>query len=469
MRPRSALRPAQLRVVDELKTSLGLQLVLQMGGGKTVSTLTAIVDLLETKIIRAAIIIAPVRVALTTWPNEISSWEHTQHLDAVVLAGSPAKRLSLLKETRQVYICSIDNLVWLIDALRKFAKDDPRWDMLVIDELSRFKSPRGERAKKLNRFTSRFGCLIGLTGTPRPNGWEDQYMPLQIVSAGTAWNTSGFDAWRKEHCRQLDFKGFRWEVRDDALPYIKSVIDEWTLTIPPDQATDIPFNSGPDFDVVVPLTKTQKEDLATLEKELIVELGGEDVDLLDDSEELVAALSQATATQKMAQICQGFLYKDGETVQTYGKAKLNALDDLLAAADGENVIIVYNYRHDFEVLKGHLKGARWVDREQSDEEFVQLIDDCRAGKVQYLLAHAANLGHGVDGLQHGFSRMIWYEYNWSQELVAQLTARIARSGQTKPVYSHRILADHWLEQRRVRRVEEKMVGEAEFIQTLRRI
>jgi SNF2 family DNA or RNA helicase len=440
-----------------------------MGGGKTISSLTAIVDLLADKTIRAAIIIAPVRVALTTWPNEISSWGHTQHLDAVVLAGTPEKRLRLLKEPHEVYICSIDNLVWLIDALRKFAKDDPRWDMLVIDELSRFKSPRGERAKKLNRFTSRFGCLIGLTGTPRPNGWEDQYMPLQIVSAGTAWNTSGFDAWRKAHCRQLDFKGFQWEVRDDALPYIKSVIDEWTLTIPPDQATDIPFNSGPDFDVVVPLTKTQKEDLATLEKELIVELGGEDVDLLDDSEELVAALSQATATQKMAQICQGFLYKDGETVQTYGRAKLNALDDLLAAADGENVIIVYNYRHDFEVLKGHLKGARWVDREQSDEEFVQLIDDCRAGKVQYLLAHAANLGHGVDGLQHGFSRMIWYEYNWSQELVAQLTARIARSGQTKPVYSHRILADHWLEQRRVRRVEEKMVGEAEFIQTLRRI
>ena len=100
---------------------------------------------------------------------------------------------------------------------------------------------------------------------------------------------------------------------------------------------------------------------------------------------------------------------------------------------------------------------------------MQLINDCRAGKVQYLLAHPANLGHGVDGLQHGFSRMIWFQYSWSQELVAQMTARIARSGQTKPVYSHRIMADHWLEQRRVQRVEEKMAGEAEFIQSLRRI
>ena len=469
MRPRTALRPAQLRVIEELKSSTGLQLVMAMGGGKSVSTLTAIVDLLAARTIRAAIIIAPVRVALTTWPNEIANWEHTAHLDAVALAGTPERRLKLLQEKHDIYICSIDSLVWLIDALRKFAKDDPRWDMLVIDELSRFKSPRGERAKKLNRFVARFGCVVGLTGTPRPNGWEDQYMPLQIVSAGTAWDTSGFDAWRKAHFTQMDFHGYKWEARRDALPYIKGVVDDWTLTIPPDQATDIPFNSGPDFDVVVPLTQAQKDDIASLEKELIIELGAEGTDLLDPSEEIVQAMSQATAAGKISQILQGFLYKDGQTVQTYSKAKLEALDDLLAAADGENVMIVYEYRHDLEMLKKHLKGARWVDREQTDEEFVQLINDCRDGKVQYLLAHMANLGHGVDGLQHGFSRMIWYQYGWSQEGVSQITARIARSGQTKPVYSHRIVADHWLERKRIQRVEQKMVEEAEFIQTLRRI
>jgi SNF2 family DNA or RNA helicase len=469
MRPRSDLRPAQLRVIEELKSSTGLQLVMGMGSGKSVSTLTAIVDLLASETIRAAIIIAPVRVALTTWPNEISSWEHTAHLDFVVLAGSPEKRLKLLKEKHDIYICSIDNLVWLIDALRKFAKDDPRWDMLVIDELSRFKSPRGERAKKLNRFVANFGAVIGLTGTPKPNGWEDQYMPLQLVSAGTAWNTSGFDAWRKTHFTQMDWQGFRWEVRQDALPYIRRVIDDWTLTIPPDQATDIPFNSGPEFDVVVPLTKAQKEDLASLEKELIVELGGEGVDLLDDSEEVVAALSQATASGKQAQICQGFLYRDGQTVQVYSKAKLGALDDLLAGADGENVIIVYEYRHDLEMLKKHLPNARWVDREQSDEDFVNLLSDCRAGKVQYLIAHSANLGHGIDGLQHGFRRMIWYNMVWSAEAYEQMLRRIARSGQTLPVFVHRILADYWLEHLRVTRVESKMRNQHEFIQSLRRI
>jgi superfamily II DNA or RNA helicase len=444
-------------------------LVMGLGAGKTASTLTAIVDLLAARTIRAAIIIAPVRVALTTWPHEIANWEHTAHLDAVVLAGTPERRLKLLKEKHDIYICSIDNLVSLIDMLRKFPKTDPRWDMLVIDELSRFKSPRGERAKKLNRFVANFGACLGLTGTPKPNGWEDQYMPLQIVSAGTAWDTSGFDNWRKAHFTQMDWQGYKWEARAEALPYIRRVIDDWTLTIPPDEATDIPFNSGPEFDVVVPLTKAQKEDLASLEKELIVELGGEGVDLLDPSEDIVQALSQATASGKMSQIVQGFLYQEGQTVQTYGKAKLDALNDLLAGIDGENVIVVYEYRHDLEVLKKALPTARWVDREQSDDEFVQLIDDCRTGKVQYLLAHPANLGHGVDGLQHGFARMIWYQMTWVAENYAQMVARIARSGQKHPVYVHHILGDHWLETRRIARVHDKLREQETFIATLRKL
>lgn len=467
MRPRSALRPAQARMVEEIKSSIGLQLVAPMGGGKTAATLTALVDLLAACTIRAAIIVAPVRVALTVWPGEIGKWEHTKDLDLVVLSGTPERRLRLLKEQHEVYVCSTDNLVWLIDALRKFGKDDPRWDMFVIDELSRFKSPRGERAKKLNRFTDRFGSIIGLTGTPRPNGWMDQYMPLQIVSAGQAWNTSGFDDWRRTHFMQMDFHGYRWEVHRHALPYIKRVIDDWTLTIPPSESTDVPFNSGPEFDVVVPLTKAQKDDLASLEKELLVELGAEGTQVLDASEEVVAALSQATAAGKMSQVCQGFLYRDGETVQTYGKAKLDALQDLLAAADGENCIIVYEYRHDFEMLKAALPGARWVDRDQSDEDFVALIDACKRGEVQYLLAHSANLSHGVDGLQESFARMIWFQASWSQELTSQMIRRIARPGQTRPVYVHRILADHWLEHRRVARVEAKMRDEAEFIASLR--
>ena len=468
MRPRSALRPAQLRIIAELKSSTGLQLVVGMGGGKTICSLTAIVDLLAEKIIRAAIIIAPVRVALTTWPNEISSWEHTQRLDYVVLAGAPARRLKLLKEQHEVYICSIDNLVWLIDALRKFAKTDPRWDMLVIDELSRMKSARGERAKKLNRFSERFDAVIGLTGTPRPNGWHEQWMPLNIVSGGAAWGT-GYDGWLEEHFKATDFQKRNWEIRPEHVERVQKVIDAWSMTIPHDEATDIPFNFGPEQDIIVPLTKAQRDDLASLETELLVELGADGADLLDPSEELLVALSQTTASGKMGQICQGFLYKDGETLQTYGKAKLEALNDLLEGANGENVMIAYHYRHDLEVLRARFgQDVPTLGSDTSEDQAAEWINAWNRGEVPVLLFHPASAGHGLN-LQHGGRRMIWYCATWSPELFAQACKRLARPGQKDPVFVHRILANHWLEHRRVQRVESKMADEAEFISQLRTI
>lgn len=468
MRPRGALRPAQLRVIEELKTSTGLQLVVGMGGGKTLSTLTALVDLLAEDTIHAAIIIAPVRVAQTTWPDEISQNEHTQHLDYVVLAGDPEKRMKLLKETHQLYICSIDNLVWLIDALRKFKTSDARWDMLVIDELSRFKSARGERAKKLNRFSERFRAVVGLTGTPRPNGWEEQWMPLNIVSGGHAWGT-GYDGWLEEHFKATDFARRNWEVRPEHVPKLQKVVDDWTLTIPPDEATDVPFNSGREFDMLVPVSKAQQKDLTSLEKDLLVELGADGTDLLDPSEDLVVALSQATVSGKMTQILQGFIYKDGETVQTYGKGKLDALNDLLEGVAGENVMIAYNYKHDLEMLRKKFgPNVPTLGSDTDEDQAATWIAAWNRKEIPALLFHPASASHGLN-LQYGGRRMIWYSMTWSAELYAQACKRLARPGQEHPVYVHRILADHWLEHMRVSRVEAKLAEEAEFISTLRQI
>lgn len=468
MRPRSLIRPAQLRMVEEMKSSQGLQMVAGMGSGKTLATLTALVDLFADRTIRSAIIIAPVRVAMTTWPDEIANWEHTQHIDYVVLKGTPAQRLAKLKETHQVYICSIDNLVWLIDALRKFKPTDPRWDMLVIDELSRFKSARGERAKKLNRFSERFDAVIGLTGTPRPNGWHEQWMPLNIISGGEAWGT-GYDGWLEEHFKATDFQKRNWEVRPDHVPQIQKVVDQWSLTIPHDEATNIPFNFGPEYDVLVPLSKAQQADMATLERDLLVELGVEGADLLDPSEELLVALSQATASGKMSQICQGFLYKDGETLQTYGKAKLDALNDLLEGANGENVMVAYHYRYDLEVLRARFgQDVPTLGSDTDEDQAAAWIKAWNAGDVPVLLFHPASASHGLN-LQHGGRRMIWYCNTWSPELFAQACKRLARPGQKHPVFVHRIMADHWYEYKRRDRVEAKLADEQDFISTLRTI
>lgn len=467
---RDNLRPAQRRIISELCQSVGVQAVLGMGGGKTVSALTAIRDLLDAGTIRSAIIIAPVRVAMSTWPNEIRRWAHLSNLDFTVLAGSPDRRLTKLRESHQIYICSIDNLVWLIDALRKFKENDPRWDLLCVDELSRFKSPRGQRAKKLLRFAKRFGAIWGLTGTPRPNGWEDQWMPLQLISAGEAWGMS-FDNWRREHFRQLDFHGYRWGVIDSAVPKLERIVNDWTFTIPPSEATDVPFNSGPEFDVVTPLDMAQHADIDDMAEHLMIELGRPGADLVDlgsEGDEVLTALSMAVASGKMDQILQGFLYREGETLQVYGNAKIDALREMLEGINGENCLVAYHYQEDLRALRSAFGNIPHLGSGQSEHEAAEIIERWNAGEIPLLAIHPASAGHGLN-LQFGGRRLIWYRMTWSPELYAQTCKRLARPGQKDPVYIHRLLADHPLERMRLSRVEDKIQDEIDFMKRLKTI
>lgn len=460
MRERKDLRPSQARIVKEICESRGLQVVLPMGSGKTATALTAIRDLLDAHQIRGAIVLAPVRVALTTWPDEIKKWAHLHDTDLVVLKGSPDRRMRLLNEDHEVYVCSIDNITWLIDVLRKMGPHDPRWDMLVIDELSRFKSPRGERAKKLARFAERFGAIIGLTGTPRPNGWEDQYMPLRIVSAGEAWGGVGFDAWRSDHFKSEDPFGYKWSVRKSAIPILGAVVRDWTISVPPEQGASVDFNFGADFDVVVPLCKEAKRDLETMEKHLFVELGIEAFDPSDDG--MVVALSKAVASGKMTQILQGFLYQEGHPVKFYDDAKLDAVADMLEGIGHEPTILVYHYREDLAGLKRRFGDMPHLGHGVTEAQTIKTIRDWNEGKIPLMAIHPASAGHGIE-LQGGGRRMIWVDMTWSSELFAQTCKRIARPGQKLPVYVHRVLADHWLERLRIDRVEMKLAEEAEFI------
>jgi hypothetical protein len=460
MRERKDLRPSQVKIVKEICASRGLQVVLGMGGGKSASALTAIRDLLDAGDIRCAIVLAPVRVALTTWPDEVRKWSHLAGTDMVVLKGSPGRRTRLLMEDYEVYVCSIDNIVWLIDTLRSMPNGDRRWDMLVIDELSRFKSPRGERAKKLARFAERFGSIIGLTGTPRPNGWEDQYMPLRIVSAGEAWGGKGFDVWRQDNFRAEDPWGYNWTVRADAVPRLQKTVNEWTISIPPSEAASVGFNSGPDFDVVVPVSGDALRDLKTMEEQLFIELGVDAVDPHDDG--LVVALSKAVASGKMAQVLQGFLYQQRDVVKEYGQAKLDAVADMLEGIGHEPTILVYNYREDLAALKRRFGDIPHLGHGVSNAQTIATLRAWNEGKLPLVAIHPASAGHGLE-MQFGGRRMIWYSMTWSSELYIQTVKRIARPGQKDPVYVHRVLADHWLERLRLDRVETKIAEEADFI------
>lgn len=465
---RGNMRPVQNRLVAEMCDSEGVAIVLGMGGGKTVSALTAIRDLLDAGTIRAALVVAPKRVAMSTWPAEITRWAHLRDTDLVALSGDRAKRARILRGRHEVYVCGIDNLPWLVDELKKLP-NHPALDQLVIDELSKLKNPRGSRAKVLNRFAQHFGAVWGLTGTPRPNGWEELWMPLQIVSKGRAWGAS-FDPWRNRHFEPLDFHRRKWAIRPDMLPAVKAVVDDWVVAIPPEEVVDVPFMSGSGFDIVVPLSAAARADAEQMERDLLITLGREgtisDIDPEDD--DTIAALSQAVASGKLSQIMQGFIYRDGETMQYYDAAKADALVDFVDALDGAPVIVCYWYDEDLTALRALYPDMQHLGAGVSDKAAERVIDAWNAGQIPVLALHPASAGHGLN-LQFGGSRMVFYSMPWSPELYIQTVKRLARSGQTLPVFVHRILADHPYETLRVRRVESKVDEERDFIADLRRI
>lgn len=469
MRDRSQLRPVQLRLIDELKTSEGVGVILGMGGGKTACALTAISDLLDENVISAAIVIAPKRVALSTWPKEITQWAHLQHLDIGILGGDAKRRGRVLREDHDVYVCGIDNLPWLLNELKKIP-GHPGHDLLVIDELSRFKNPRGSRAKALNRRSQIFHAIWGLTGTPRPNSWENLWMPLQIISKGRAWGMP-FDPWRQRYFEQLDYHGHRWAIRPEAVPVMESMVNIWCVTVPRSEVVDVPFVSGPDHDIIVPMPPAARADADRMEAELMIALGRPGAQLVDldpTDDGVVVALSQAVASGKLSQIMQGYLYEDGQAVQHYGTEKADALVDFVEALDGEPLIVCYWYEEDLKILQALYPGLPHLGAGVSDRQAEKIIEDWNARRLPLLALHPASAGHGLN-LQFGGARMLFYAMPWSPELYAQTVKRLARPGQEDPVFVHRLLTDHPYEQIRLRRVETKIDEEHDFVANIRSI
>lgn len=466
---RNDLRPGQLATIDELKASTGVQAVLGMGAGKTACALTAIADLLGDGTIRAAIVMAPKLVAHDVWSREHLKWAHLAGLDVAVLSGSPARRAALLAGRHDVYVVTTDLTGWLVEQLETLPREDPRLDLLVIDELSRFKSPRGTRAKALLDFAARFAAIWGMSGTPRPNDEQDQWMQLQVVSAGEAFAQS-FDAWRRANFMPQDYQGFSWKIHDFARDNLARVVDAWSFTVPRTDESDVPFNHGDDLDIFVDLPAEALRDLKTLEKKLLVELGGKHdsiAEVLTD-EEALFAFSKATAAGKMMQVMQGFIYEEGETVLRYRtQAKVDAVKAAVAGLSGDPVLVPYHYREDLAALRGAFGAALpHLGHEVSPTAARAIVDRWNAGEIPVLAVHPASAGHGLN-LQHGGRRLIWFHPTWSAEYYAQTVKRLARPGQKYPVFSHRIRARHWYEDLRVNRVMGKLREQQDFIDGMR--
>ena len=391
--------------------------LLDMGLGKSVITLTAIEKLMhDTFEISKVLVIAPLRVATNTWPSEIRKWDHLHDLAYSVAVGTEAERKAALMAKADIYIINRENVQWLIE--KSGIPFD--FDMMVIDELSSFKSNQAKRFKCLIKVRPRVKRIVGLTGTPSSNGLMDLWAEFRLLDMGQRLGRY-IGQYRRTYFMPDKRNGdiiYSYKPLPGAEEAIYKKIGDITISMRSKDYLKMPkcvINEVP-----VRMAPHQAELYERLKQEMIISMKGKEID----------AANAAALSGKLLQMANGAVYDDmGEPLFIHDE-KLNALEDLIEGANGKPVLIAYWYKHDLERIK-----ARFSVREiKTDKD----IADWNAGNIAIAVIHPASAGHGLN-LQSGGSTLIWFSLTWSLELYQQTNARLWRQGQTDTVVIHHII------------------------------
>ena len=418
---REHLHPYQRRAVSFIKQTPSCALWVDMGLGKTIIVLTAITDLLARFEAGRVLVIAPLRVALNTWPQEIGRWAHTRHLAHKVLAGCPPERRAALvaDDVSDIHIINRELVPWLVDAC-KGARHWP-YDMVVIDEASSFKSSRTRRWKAMRKVLPATDRLVQLTGTPAGNGLLDVWAQVFLLDRGERLGKT-FTGFRERYF-DSDYMGYRWTLREGASQKIYDRLADICLTLSAKDWLDLP----PRIDniVHVDLPGPARAQYRQLERDFLAEVG---------DGEIVEVLHAAALSNKLLQFAGGAVYTDGEKNWAEVHAgKLDALESIVNEAAGTPVLVACNYRTDTLRILERFAQAETLGRDPDT------IARWNRGEIPLLLAHPASAGHGLN-LQQGGHTIVWFGLNWSLELYQQFNARLHRQGQQRPVVIHHIVA-----------------------------
>ena len=395
-------------------------LFLDMGLGKTVITLTAIKELMYERFeIQKVLVIAPLRVARDTWPAEIRKWDHLAGLTYAVAVGTQAERLAALRSKADIHIINRENVTWLVEE-SSLPFD---YDMVVIDELSSFKSYRAKRFKSLLSVRRTVKRIVGLTGTPSSNGLMDLWAQFRLLDLGE--RLGRYISRYRERYFLPDKRNaqvvFTYKLKPGAEEQIYNAISDITISMKAEDYLDLPpciHNV-----VKVALSEREREVYERFRKEMVISLGGEEID----------AMNAAALSNKLLQMANGAVYDDSHTGHQIHDRKLDALEDLIEAANGRPVMVCYWFRHDLERIRRRFPMVRELKTAKD-------ILDWNAGKIPVALVHPASAGHGLN-LQYGGCTLIWFGLTWSLELYQQTNKRLHRQGQKSTVVIHHIVAD----------------------------
>lgn len=418
-----------------------------MGTGKTVTTLTA-VDLLLNDYMEdgPVLIIAPKRVAENTWSKETAKWEHLQHLRISRIMGTEKQRLTSLSTPADIYVINRENVVWLVETLGK------HWcfPVVVIDELSSFKSAQSKRWKALRRVRGRIRRLIGLTGTPRPNGLEDFWPEIYLLDQGERLGKT-LGAFRARYLVPEKMNGhivYSYRPKDGAEDEVYKQLADICMSIRKEDVLNLPGQVYEDIELETPpaLLKQYKQ----FERDKVMEC-------LDADGEIVAG-TEAALTNKLLQFANGAIYDIEGGVHRIHNIKLDALEELIEEAGGDPVLVLYAYKHDADRIRARI-ACRALDTEAD-------IDAWDRGEIPVALAHPASIGHGLN-LQAGGHITVWFGLPWSLELYEQANERLNRPGQKHICIVYHLIMKGTHDERVLKALKRKEIGQAGALEALR--
>lgn len=406
-----------------------LMLFLDMGLGKTVVTLTIVNDLRYNRFqIRRCLVIAPKKVAEDTWTREQEKWDHLHLLKIVPVLGSQTKRIRALNSPGDIYVVNRENVPWLVD----YYRNDWPFDMVVIDEMSSFKSHQAKRFKALKNIRGHIRRMIGLTGTPAPNGLMDLWAQIYLLDSGKRLGRT-ITEYRNNYFSPASRNAttiFSYEPLPGADEQIQNSIKDICISLQAKDYLRLPEKIMNTRYIKLD-TKAQKA-YDTLEKQRILEM----------QDEVIDAGSAGILAGKLLQLANGAIYvntdtqnpKQREVVEVHDN-KIEAFLELVEAEEGKHMLVFYNFQHDLIRIKAALGKKKLEVRELKNNGD---ISDWNAGKIDMLLAHPASTAYGLN-LQEGGNVVVWFGLNWSLELYQQANARLHRQGQKQPVYIHHLV------------------------------
>ena len=400
--------PYQQYAIEYIEEHPTAALFLECGLGKTAITLSALYSLMfDSFEVRRCLIVAPLRVARDTWPAEIEKWDHLKGLTFEVAVGDEKNRIAAIKNAMRnntrIVIINRENVPWLI------ANTPWIYDMVVLDELSSFKSSKALRFKALRKIRPRIERIVGLTGTPAPNGYMDLWAQFRILDQGERLGKF-ITHYREEYFTLDPFKKFAdYEIKPDSAKRINDKISDITVSMQAVEHLKMPELLKQQE--IITMSESEYGRYQELKRKKVLQLG----------DEKVTAKNAASLCGKLSQLANGAIYDEDGNILEVHERKLDALEDLIEEANGKPTLVAYWFRHDYERIKKRIPGVREIKTSED-------IKDWNDKKIRVGLIHPASAGHGLN-LQQGGSYMIWFGLTWSLELYEQTNARLWRQGQ----------------------------------------